>query len=201
MIRARARGDSWASSKVELYAWVEPVTTTVTTTTRTTTASTTTNTERQALKKAVLDGATRLIEAQVVALQAKLDAMSAGADEDHSRMKLQFEALEAALKDRADENSALKTRVNELERSLNLFASPLIEDMEPPDTSPRCKAAAAAAALSGVQCTPEVSADGAQLALSACCGDVQFSSKQCTVNPCDLKRDVDAIKRKFQPGE
>ena len=45
----------------------------------------------------------------------------------------------------------------------------------------------------------EASADGKDLSLLSCGGTISLSSKDCTINPCRLQEELEALKAKFLP--
>ena len=45
----------------------------------------------------------------------------------------------------------------------------------------------------------EASANGQDLSLRSCGGTISLSSKDCTVDPCQLKEELEALKAKFLP--
>ena len=49
----------------------------------------------------------------------------------------------------------------------------------------------------GGSTSPAITADGKNVAVTACSGDIQFATGKCTVDPCDLANDLKEAERKL----
>lgn len=119
--------------------------------------------------------------------------------------------IESQVQDLLKENKALKDQVTTLATANGRMADQLEEltkrmtavdgggvdattapaaTTQPPVDRPKQCAAESAA---GPSCSPELVADGADVALRACCGELLLHSEQCTVNPCETQQQLDQL--------
>ena len=179
-------------SIVEVTTTTTPTTTTkstVTTVTATTTVSSTTNTLAAAVANLPsLNDIEKLIEQQIEVLQGKSDKLSARVDvltKDNAALKGTVQGLSA-------ENKKLNEYVADLQSQLAAPPpTPAPVTVKPSPFSFMCVDDGA------TECAPSVVADGNNAAVQACCGTLEFQSAECSVNPCQLKADVEELKRRL----
>jgi len=151
-----------------------PTTTSVTTIT---TSSTTTNTDFAALQGDVSD-IEKLLEAQIQKTEKHVE-----------KMQGQISNLIELVEQFAAGKKADQARISDLEDML-------ANKLNKPSPQPAAGPLPTACAKDGSDCAPSVSAteDGKLLGLNSCCGSVVINSADCTVNPCDLLNDLNAVK-------
>jgi len=189
----------WQPFVSELNFYYYSPTTTQTTSTTTTVATTSTTNTIIDYLSGKLEGIEAAMEKQILDTATKVDALEEGlkaARAENEALKLQLKASEADLKiavEISEERSlaragGIEAQVAALYIGLqNMTTSMLTEtedgapaDQEAPPLPAACKGAGSTSAP-----TVESGGDaGSSLQLSACSGEVLFTSRSCSVNPC-----------------